>query len=75
MQSARVMSIKNDSAAATTEARSITGNTSAVVTVSSGGCDTGNTTVTVTIEGTRSTITGMFGANFTVRGKGQVRCE
>lgn len=75
MQSARVMSIKNDSAVATTEARSISGNSAATVTVSSGGCNTGNTSVTVTVVGTRSTLTGMFGATFTVRGTGKVRCE
>lgn len=75
MQSARVMSIKNDSAAATTEARSLTENATAVVTISAGGCNTGKTTVSVSIEGNRSTVTGMFGKTFTVRGKGQVRCE
>lgn len=75
MQSARVMAIKNDSGAATTEARSITGNSTAAVTVSSGGCGTGKTTVWVSIEATRPTVTRMFGTSFTVRGKGQVRCE
>ena len=75
MQSARVMAIKNDAGAATTEARSVTGNSGASVTVSAGGCNAGNTSVSVSVQATRNTITGMFGQTFTVEGTGRVRCE
>ncbi|EFQ82589.1 TadE-like protein [Aeromicrobium marinum DSM 15272] len=74
MQSARVMSITNNSDTATTEARSLT-TAGVAVTVSAGGCGVGQSSVSVTIQGTRDTLTGLFGQTFTVRGTGQVRCE
>lgn len=75
MQAARSMSIKNDQTAATAEVRSFTGNTTDVVTFSSGGCTSPNTSVQVSVEGKPASLTHMFGGTFTVRAKGKVRCE
>jgi Flp pilus assembly protein TadG len=75
MQAARTMSIKNDQVAATAEVTGFTGNSSDVVTFSSGGCTAPNTTVQVSVVGNPASLTHLFGGTFTVRAKGKVRCE
>lgn len=75
MQAARLMSIKNDQAAATAEVKGFTGNASDLVTFSDGGCTPPKTTVEVTVKGTPGTVTHMFGSTFNITAKGRVRCE
>lgn len=75
MQSARVMAIKNNQSDALAAARAASDNAAASIAVSTGGCAVGHDTVSVTVSGTRNTLTGLFGQTFTVSGKGQVRCE
>lgn len=72
MQGARQLAITDDPAVVTTDTRAFIGNSTA--TVNATVCSSTNRVASVSIQGTRSTLTGMFGQNFTITAAGSVRC-